>query len=157
MIGMRLSKFLEPDLVVLDIQTEGVEDTINTLVERLRGAGAVADAEAVARALIEREASHSTSLGNGVALPHATVPGVNRPVVLIGRAPQGVRFDAADGEPVRLFFVLLSPMTEAGQHIKLLARIVRLVRRPGFVASLMEAESGEALMDAVERMDALHP
>lgn len=155
MIGMRLSEFLEPDLVVLDFQTEGVEDTIKALVERLRDAGAVADTKAVASALIEREASHSTSLGNGVALPHATVPGVDRPVVLVARAPQGVRFGATGGEPVRLFFVLLSPLTEAGRHIKLLARIVRLVRRPGFVASLMEAGNSEALVDAVERMDAL--
>lgn len=156
MIRMRLNEFLEPDLVVLDLQTEEVEDTINKLVGHLRDAGAVSDTEVVSRALIDREASHSTSLGNGVALPHATVPGVDRPVVLVARAPQGVRFGTTAGEPVRLFFVLLSPLTQAGTHIKLLARIVRLVRRPGFVASLMEAESGDALMDAIEQIDALH-
>jgi mannitol/fructose-specific phosphotransferase system IIA component (Ntr-type) len=153
---MRLSQFLEPDLVLLDLRTEGVEDTIGALVDRLREAGAVTDADAVTRALVDREASHSTSLGNGVALPHATVAGVTRPVVVIARAPRGVRFGTAAGEPVRLFFALLSPLSEAGTHIKLLARIVRLVRRPGFVAALMETESGEALVDAIERVDALH-
>lgn len=153
---MRISEFLEPDLVLLDLRTEGVEDTIGALVDRLREAGAVSDPDPVARALIEREASHSTSLGNGVALPHATAPGVDHPVVVVAMAPQGVRFGTEAGEPVRLFFMLLSPVAQAGMHIKLLARIVRLVRRPGFVASLMETESGEALLDAIERMDALH-
>ncbi|HUG41429.1 MAG TPA: PTS sugar transporter subunit IIA [Longimicrobiales bacterium] len=153
---MRLSDYLEPDLVLLDLRTEGVEDTLEAVVERLRQAGSVVDPAAVVRALAERESSHSTSLGNGVALPHATVSGMDRPVVVVAVAPAGVPFGRDAEEPVRLFFVLLSPLTEAGTHIKLLARIVRLVRRPGFVAALLEAGSGEALVNAVERLDALH-
>ena len=153
---MRLSDFLEPELVLLDLRTKGVDDTLSAVVDRLRDVHAIEEPEAVVRALAERESAHSTSLGNGVALPHATVAGIERPVVVVAVAPEGVAFGEDETEPVRVFFVLLSPMTQAGTHIKLLARIVRLVRRPGFVGSLGEADSGEALVQAIARMDALH-
>lgn len=153
---MRLSDYLEPALVLLDLRATGIEETLHAVVERLHEAGGVRDPEAVLEALVERERTHSTSLGNGVALPHATVAGVERPVVLVAVSPTGVRFDEGEMDPVRVFFVLLSPVSEAGTHIKLLARIVRLVRRPGFVATVTEAETGDALVQAIERLDALH-
>lgn len=150
---MRLSEYLEPRHVVIDLRTHGVEDTIRTLVRRLEELGSVDDAVLVEKALIERESSHTTSLGNGVALPHATVPGLERSVILVGVAPDGLRFGSGDGEPDRLFFVLLSPLNQAGTHIKLLARIVRLVRRPGLIDTLLAAGSGDEVVDAIERVD----
>lgn len=153
---MRLSDYLEPDFVLLDLRTTGIEDTLKAVVDRLGDASGIDDRGAVLQALVEREASHSTSLGNGVALPHATVSGVDRPVVAVAVAPGGVPFAGDGAEPVRVFFVLLSPLAEAGTHIKLLARIVRLVRRPGFVAAVLEAGSGEELVGSVQRLDALH-
>lgn len=152
---MRLSEFLEPDLVVLDLRSRGIEDTLATLVDHVRSVRDVEDPGAMVQALIERETAHSTSLGNGVALPHATVPGIEHPLVLIAVAPEGADFGEGP-EPVRLFFLLLSPLAEAGTHIKLLARIVRLVRKPEVVAALVEAETAEALLEEVERLDALH-
>lgn len=153
---MRLIEYLEPDFVLLDLRTTGIEDTLAAVVDRLDHATGIGNRDAVLRALVERETTHSTSLGNGVALPHATVPGVDRPVVVVAIAPEGVHFADRESEPVRLFFVLLSPVAEAGTHIKLLARIVRLARRPGFVATLLEAESGQDLVESIERLDALH-
>ena len=75
---MRLSDYLEPDFVLLDLRTSGIEDTLGAVVDRLGDASGIDDRGAVLQALVEREASHSTSLGNGVALPHATVSGVER-------------------------------------------------------------------------------
>lgn len=155
---MRLSDYLEPDLVLLGLRTSGVEDTLHAFVERLAEAGRTDQAREVERALAERESTHTTSLGNGVALPHATIPGLERPLILVGVAPEGIPFGPDDGEaePDRLFFVLLSPSNQAGTHIKLLARIVRLVRIPRFVETLVGTESGEALIDQIERVDAQH-
>lgn len=154
---MRLSEYLQPRLVVIGLRTSGVEDTIRRLVGRLAEGGVIRDPDVVEKALIERESSHTTSLGNGVALPHATVPGLDHPVILIGVAPEGIPFGAdEDGEPDRLFFVLLSPLNQAGTHIKLLARIVRLVRRPGLIETLLSAGTGEEVVSAIERVDAQH-
>jgi mannitol/fructose-specific phosphotransferase system IIA component (Ntr-type) len=153
---MRLSEFLEPELVLLDLRTHGVEDTIDAMVAVLGDAGRADNPDLVAKALLERERSHTTSLGNGVALPHATVSGLDGPVILVAVAPDGVEFGSGEGqEPDRLFFLLISPLHEAGTHIKILARIVRLVRRPGFVNALVDAESGAALVEEIERVDAL--
>lgn len=153
---MRLSEYLRPDLVVRGLDTSGLEDTVGALVHRLEQVVDVGDPALVRQALVEREISHTTALGNGVALPHATVVGIERPIVMVATSPDGADFCPGQDMPVRLFFLVLSPMSEAGRHIKLLARIVRLVRHPGFVDSLLEAGSDEALLHEVERVDALH-
>lgn len=153
---MRLSDYLHTDLVLMDLATRSIEDTVDAFVDRLRSASAVTDPDMVRKSLLDRETSHTTALGNGVALPHATVAGLEEPVVMVGVSPDGVDFCAQQDTPVRLFFLLLSPMEEAGRHIKLLARIVRLVRQPGLVQSLVEAEDAAAVVAELEREDALH-
>lgn len=155
---MRLSEYLEPGLVVLDLRTTSAEQTIAVLVDHLAASERVEDPGAVRDALVEREESHTTALGNGVALPHTTVSGLDRPLLVVAVSPEGVPFGPGGDEatPVRLFFLLLSPLDQAGTHIKLLARIVRLVRNPEFVDALVSAETGAALVEAVEREDALH-
>ena len=155
---MRLSEYLEPDLVLTDLEAGGVEDAVDAMIDRLHEAGRIDDPDRVRKAVLEREASHTTALGNGVALPHATVAGLDRARVLVAVAPDGVPFgpDGREGPPERLFFMLLSPLEEAGTHIKLLARIVRLVRRRDFVDALIGADSADAIIDEIQREDALH-
>ncbi|MEJ2503786.1 MAG: PTS sugar transporter subunit IIA [Gemmatimonadota bacterium] len=156
---MRLTEYLEPELVLLDLHTTGVEDTLHALVEHLRAKGAVDSADDVERALVERERNHTTSLGNGVALPHAALDVLDRPLVLVAISPAGVEFGPRDDEeslPDRLFFLLLSPPDAGGTHIKMLARIVRLVRSPRFVETLVAAESAPDVVEAIAREDALH-
>lgn len=155
---MRLSEYLESDLVVIGLESEGVEDTIGALVDRIGDAGRVSDTSPVKASVLQRERSHTTSLGNGVALPHSTTPAVRQPTLLVATAPGGIVF-SGDGTGVqadRLFFLLLSPTDQAGPHIKILARIVRLVRDAEFVERLVAAESREALIREIEREDALH-
>lgn len=155
---MRLSEYLQPELVLIGLESTGVEDTILAMVEHLGRTGRARDLDEVREAVLQRELTHTTSLGNGVALPHTTVTGVDRPCIVVATAPEGVEFGpaAAGKEPDRLFFLLLSPVDSAGKHIKILARIVRLVRSPEFVERLLEADSGEALIREIEREDALH-
>ncbi len=154
---MRLSEYLEPDLILVDLDAHGPDDAIAAMVDRLHQAGKIDDADAVRRAVLDREASHTTALGNGVALPHATVQGVQRAHIAVAVSPAGVPFCAdTPDEREHLFFMLLSPIDEAATHIKLLARIVRLVRRPDFVDALLEAGSPEAIIEEIEREDALH-
>jgi mannitol/fructose-specific phosphotransferase system IIA component (Ntr-type) len=156
---MRLTEYLEPELVLLDLATEGVEDTLHALVEHLRTSEAIASADDVERALVERERNHTTSLGNGVALPHAAVDALDHPLLMVAISPAGVGFgphENQDRPPERLFFLLLSPPDAGGTHIKMLARIVRLVRSPAFVEDLVSAGSPAEVVDAIAREDALH-
>ena len=155
---MRLSEYLEPDLVVIGLESRGVEDTIGVLVDCVGDAGRVTDTAAVKSSVLQRERSHTTSLGNGVALPHTTTPAVDRPTLVVATAPDGIGFGGGTTQDTtdRLFFLLLSPTDQAGSHIKILARIVRLVRDEEFVETLVAAESREALIREIEREDALH-
>ncbi|HEX7050255.1 MAG TPA: PTS sugar transporter subunit IIA [Longimicrobiales bacterium] len=153
---MRLREYLRPELVLLDLTARGVRDAIHVLVERLREQGIIGDAADLEEALLAREAAHTTAMGSGVAVPHATVPGLERPVIMVAIAPEGTTFGPVGLDPVRVFFVLLSPPNQTGLHIKLLARIARLVRRPGFIARLERATTPDAVLAEVERVDAGH-
>lgn len=155
---MRLTNYLEPDLVIVDLSADGIDDAVGAMVRRLHEAGKIDDVDAIRQAVLARESSHTTALGNGVALPHATIAGLDRAHVVVAIAPDGVHFgsDDRDNVPERLFFMLLSPMDQAGTHIKLLARIVRLVRSRDFVEALIAADSPATVIEEIEREDALH-
>lgn len=153
---MKLLEYLRPELIVLDLEARDSAEVIRTLVHRITEREAVADPAAVTQALLAREAAHTTAMGNGVAVPHATVAGLDRPLLLVAVSRDGVRYGPAGAEPVRVFFLLLSPPERAGLHIKLLARIARLVRHPGLVRRLEDADSPDAVFQELERVDAQH-
>ncbi len=151
---MRLSDYLQPDLVTLDLPAGDIETVLRHLATVLEEAGVVSDAEPLTEALREREAAHTTAMEGGVAIPHATVPALERPVLLIAVAPDGTDFGPPELDPVRLFFLLLSPPERARLHIKILARIVRLLRHPGTLDRLKQASTTETLLDEIERVEA---
>ena len=97
------------------------------------------------RALREREQLHSTGIGDGVAVPHARnalVGLVDQPVIVFGRHAQGIPYDAIDGAPARLFFLVVAPTVT--QHLAALARISRLLRDREAAAGLLARDSREA-------------
>jgi len=153
---MRLQRFLRPDLVLTDLQGSDVQDVIHRISLHLEAEGAVASRDEVEKGLLAREEAHSTAMGHGMALPHATIQGLPEPVLMVALAPEPVQFGPPDTDPVRVFFVLLSPPGHEGEHIKLLARICRLVRHPGFIEDLQGAEDGNAAVEVIERIDELH-
>ena len=97
----------------------------------------------------------STGIGYGIAIPHAKSASVSTLQLVCGSRTEGVPFDALDGEPVRLFFLLVGPESAAGLHVKALSRIARLVRRESVRESLLKAQTAtefhQVLVDAEER------
>jgi mannitol/fructose-specific phosphotransferase system IIA component (Ntr-type) len=106
-------------------------------------------------AVEEREAVLSTGIGFGVAIPHARSSAVRELTLVCGVSSTPVPYDSIDGEPVRLFFLIVGPEASAGQHVKILGRIARLVRRENLRQQLCEAgtadEFYEALLEAEAR------
>lgn len=92
-------------------------------------------------AVWSRELALPTGLGNGIAVPHARLDGLNRPVVVLGRAPQGLDFDAPDGKPARLLILLLTPRDDAGLQLSLLAELAHLFHAEEQVEEVMKAQS----------------
>jgi PTS system nitrogen regulatory IIA component len=95
--------------------------------------------------LLQRERLCSTGFGHGIAIPHIRLVQVKATVGLFARAVQPIEFDALDGEPVDLMFLLLSPEHAAGDRLKALARISRLVRQPGTLDRLRTAKDADQI------------
>jgi PTS system nitrogen regulatory IIA component len=149
-----LTELLTPDRVVIPLAARDKRSVIAELTRHLteRSGGSFAE---VLGAVEEREAVLSTGIGFGVAIPHARSPQLRELGLVCGVSPSPVPFDAIDGEPVRLFFLLVGPEASAGQHVKVLSRIARLVRRESLRQRLCEAKTPDefysVLVDAEAR------
>lgn len=154
---MKLHHFLEPDLVILDLDDDGVESTLRRLVHHLAERGQIEEEEPVIDALLQREAAQSTGIGGGVAVPHAVYPTLQSTLIELALAPGGVDFQALDSQPVHVFFLLLSPPASSSTHIKLLARIARLMKQPDVLKGLLEAQTADQVIERIRGFDELHP
>jgi PTS system nitrogen regulatory IIA component len=128
-------KYIELDLKEKE-KTKLIAELVNIVVKPSR----IKDGKALYKAILEREKLGSTAIGNGVAIPHAKIKGVKKPLLILGRSAEGVDFDALDGEKTYLFFMLISPQEEVGLHLKILAKISRLVKDKFIVERLRKVE-----------------
>ncbi len=154
---MKLHNLLRPDLVILDLQSAGVEDTLRDMVHNLAEQGLVQDENPVLEALLKREADQSTGIGAGVAIPHCVNPELSTTIIELAFSKKGVDFLSLDEKPVHTVFLLLSPPANSGTHIKLLARIARLMRQPDILGELLSANSAEEVIDRIRQFDEQHP
>jgi mannitol/fructose-specific phosphotransferase system IIA component (Ntr-type) len=149
-----LTDLLTPDRIRVPVAASDKPGVLRELVQLLADRSG-APFEPLLNAVLEREAVLSTGIGHGIAIPHAKSSVVDQLWLVCGSAPDGIAFDALDGQPVRLFFLLLGPDSAAGQHVKALSRIARLVRGDTVREALLCAESPEAfhqiLVEAEER------
>lgn len=152
---MRLSEYLRPDFVVSRLEATDVDGVVREVAARA-GASGVAPQEVVAEKLLARERQHSTVMGAGLAIPHACVPGLDKPVIGVALAPKPIRFGPEDTDPVRIFVVLLSPPGREREHVKILARICRLMRDESFLDQLEAAPDDEGIIEVIEAIDARH-
>lgn len=151
-----LSDLLAPELVAVGLPAaskKALFTQLGTLAAPVTGA----DPRVAADALAARERDGSTGFGNGVALPHARLPGLQRIVLVVGRLAQPLDFAAVDDVAVDVVAALFSPPDAGAAHLKALARVARRFRDRGFVAKLRGAGSPDAiyaLLTADEGRDA---
>ncbi len=153
---MRLKELLRDDFVLLELRSRDVEGVVHEVSVCAAEAG-IGPASVIEEKLLEREQVHPTVIGAGLAIPHATVPGLKAQVIgvaLSGGEP--IAFGAPDQDPVRVFFVLLTPPGHEREHVKLLARICRLVRHDGFIDDLESAEDKEKVVELIKLVDSQH-
>lgn len=153
---MKLSEYVDPGLVVLDVRAGEIGDILGQLVEPLARDGTLESADRVLEALLARERVLSTGIGQGIAVPHAISEAIPSARLIVGLAPEGVDFRAMDAAPVNVFFVLLSPPDRAGHHIRLLARIARLARHPDFVDALRGCRDGSEVVEHIRAYEREH-
>ena len=151
---MKIMDILVRDAVVLDLESRTKSEVLAEMARRLAEAETGLDAERLLEVLLERESLQSTGIGEGVAIPHGKLPGLDRLMASFARSRPGVDFESIDGQSTHLFFLLVVPEHSGSQHLKALARISRFFRDAAFRKNLLEAEQFEDVFRAIEEEDA---
>jgi mannitol/fructose-specific phosphotransferase system IIA component (Ntr-type) len=149
---LRLSELLTPDRIRVPLRAQSKEGVLRELVDLLVGGngtnggdrgGGGTPATDILHAILERERQFPTGIGYGVAVPHGKTPALPNLVAVAGTTRAPVPYETVDGEPVRLFFMLAGPESQAGTHVKALSRISRIVRREPIRARLLAATDSD--------------
>ena len=141
-----LETLTDPHLIFPGLAARDAQEVLRELAGRLAQAGVVSDPEALFERLWEREQLGSTAIGRGIAIPHCKLDGLAHVVLAVGLAPDGVDFGAADGQPVRLFFVVVSPSRSPAEHLQSLAAISRWVKTDGRVERLLGLQKPDEIL-----------
>ena len=153
---MNITDFITVEFIEASVQSEDKNSLFSELVGVLTRAMPAIEYEAALNAIIDRENKMSTGLGKGVAIPHGKTEAVDTLCGVLGISKKGIEYDALDGEPVHVVFMLLSPVVNSGPHIKALRRIAALLKDPGCYQRLCEAsdaaEAYRLLRNDEERM-----
>ena len=147
---MKLLDILSIQSAIVDLKGETKEHIITELVDSLEIGKVISDRDKVLGAVLEREKIMSTGIGDGIAIPHGKSEAVIKLAAALGTQRRGVDFEALDGEPAYVFFLLVSPANVSGPHIKALARISRLLKNDHFKKRLVDAPSTEEIISVIE-------
>jgi len=141
---MPLSDLLAPDAIFPSVKVASKKQMLQELSAEA-GKLIGADERAIFEILLQRERLGSTGIGHGVAIPHGKLPKIERIFGLFARLEKPIDFEALDGEPVDLVFLLLAPETAGADHLKALALIARLLRDPDIGKSLRDSRDPSSL------------
>ena len=144
---MTLHTLLDDGLILPRLEARDRTGVLREMAARLEARHAPGLDDSLLDKLLKREELGTTAIGKGVAVPHCRAKGLKAPALLLGLSPDGVAFDAVDGKPSHVFFLLVSPEDNPGAGLRLLAAIAGLVRRSrGLSSKLIKAPTPEAII-----------
>ena len=151
---MKIMDILVKDAVILNLGVKNKSEVLSEMANALAKVEPEIEADRLLEVLLEREALQSTGIGEGVAIPHGKMVGLDRLVATFARSPEGVDFDSIDGQATHHFFLLVVPEHSGGQYLKALARISRFFRDAAFRQRLSEVETLDEVIGTIEEEDA---
>lgn len=153
---MKIQDLLNKDVMLLDLRAKTKEAAIDEMVTRLVEEGAVNDFVTFKEGIMAREALTSTGLGDGIAMPHSKNTAVEKPTVLFAKSTSGMDYEALDGQPTDLFFMIAAPEGANDTHLAALAELSKYLMKDGFADQLRQVNSPEeviAIFDKAELAD----
>jgi PTS system nitrogen regulatory IIA component len=150
---MRIQDLLKKEFIISHLSSHDKAGVISELINHLTSQEKGLDSQEILKVILERENLGSTGIGEGVAIPHGKMKNLKDFFILFGRSMEGVDFQAIDNKPTQLFFLLLAPENSATTHLKILARISRLLMDRSFRKNLMEAKSVEEVYTTIVEED----
>jgi PTS system nitrogen regulatory IIA component len=153
---MKISEILSPESVLANLKGQSKPQILRELAACLAATYRGLDLDELTAVLSERERLGSTAIGDGIAIPHGKIRGVDRIVGTFGRKAEGVDFDSLDGNLTHLFFLLVAPEDSTSLHLKALARVSRLFRDNAFREHLMSAQDAAGIYRLIIEEDGRH-
>jgi PTS system fructose-specific IIA component/PTS system nitrogen regulatory IIA component len=152
---MKFADFVKSDAIQSDLQSTEKESVIRELVASLVKSGQLSGSEEenIVQAVLKREELGSTGIGRGIAVPHTKHPSVTQPIGTVGVSHPGVDFMSLDGEPVNLFFMLISPLDKPSEHLQALENISKQLQDETFCRFLKQAKTSEDVKQVLEEAD----
>ena len=149
---MKILEALDKEAILVDLKSDdkkGVLEELVTPAARIAGV----NHEEVMRVLLDREQLGSTGIGGGIGIPHGKLKGLKSLVLGFGLSRKGVDFESIDGKPTHIFFLLVTPENSTGLHLKLLARISRILKNDLFKERLMQATDSVEILSIIKEED----
>lgn len=150
---MNIADMFKKEFIIEELKSRTRREVLTELSEIFSRANIRVDYDNMVDVLLEREKLGSTGIGGGIAIPHGKLAGLEDLIVSFGKSTDGIDFDSMDGKPVHIFFLLMAPENSAGQHLKALARISRMLKDDSFKTDLINATSVESLYKIIIEKD----
>ncbi len=150
---MNIADMLKKEFIIEELKSRTRREVLTELSEIFSHTDIKVDYDNMVEVLLEREKLGSTGIGGGIAIPHGKLAGLENLIVSFGKSTDGIDFDSMDGKPVHIFFLLMAPENSAGQHLKALARISRMLKDDSFKTDLIKATSVESLYRVIIEKD----
>ena len=146
---MKIVDLLHPDAIIPNLQSRSKDEALAELADALLKVAGDLNRSEVIDVLHERERLGSTGIGDGVAIPHGKLKSLDSLLISFARSADGVDFDAMDGKPAHLFFLLVAPEESVGVHLKMLARISKILKNPAVREQLVQASDAQQLYQII--------
>ncbi|MGA9110495.1 MAG: PTS sugar transporter subunit IIA [Smithella sp.] len=138
---MQLNQILKIEFINANLSARNKDEALAELINTIIEGGIKLKHSSIIEILKQRENLGSTGIGDGVAIPHGKIPELDEIIVAFGRSMEGIPFNSLDGKPVHLFSLLLAPENSSGQHLKILAKISKMLKDVDFRKKLLKAKS----------------
>ena len=142
---------LQKQCIILEFEATDKEGVLRELAGAVHANHPLIDQATMTNILAERELLGSTGVGNGIAIPHGKVPGLDKLLLCLGRSAAGVNFDALDNRPVHLFMMILSPPDMAGEYLQTLARTSKVFKDTDLRNQILTAVDAETIVQLFNR------
>jgi len=150
---MKITRYLKPAQINLDLDASDKRSALESLLRILANEDRIQKEkiEELLKSLLEREAQASTGLGHGIALPHVKTNVVDKIQIAFGRSAKGIDFEALDSNPAHFFFLVLAPLNEACEYLKVLSLISLLMKDKNNRQSLLRAKTSEEIFRILDK------
>ncbi len=149
---MKITEVLHKEAILVDLKANDKKGVLEELSKPVSQIGGINQQDLV-RVLLEREQLGSTGIGGGIGIPHGKLKNLDNLVLGFGLSRKGIDFDSMDRRPTHIFFLLVTPENSTGLHLKVLARISRLLKNDDFKEKLLQISDAEEFLNEIEQVD----